>query len=284
MDITNSQRAAVLVQALPYIQEYRGKIIVVQYGGNAWDTPELKDSIIQDIVLLSLIGVKVVLVHGGSAEITDTLTRFGKESTFIDGLRVTDRETVDIIQMVLSRVSNNLINLIETRGGNAIGLTGLDGHMIETRPKNKVLGFVGDIMRVNVGPIKDLIDKGYVPVITPIGSDKAGNIYSINPDTAAARIAGELGAESLISLTDIRGILTDIDDPATLIPEIKVSDAPNLIQDGTIHGGMVQKVEASIYANSWGVRKVFIIDGRVPHALLIETLTAEGIGTMFVNN
>ncbi len=282
MDITNAQRAEILVQALPYIQEYAGKIIVIQYGGNARFSDEMKESMMRDIVLLSLIGVKVVVVHGGNTEVTDMLTQLGKKTEFIDGFRVTDKETMEIIQMVLSgKISNQLVNLLESKGGKAIGLTGLDGHMIEARARNKTLGLVGDIMKINVEPILDLIDKGYIPVITTIGSDRDGTVYSIEPDAAAARIAGELGAESLISVTDIRGILTDINDSSTLIPEIHVSEAPELIRNGTIRGGMIKKVEGCIYAISWGVHKVFIIDGRVPHAILIETLTDEGIGTMF---
>lgn len=281
MEVNNAQRASILVHALPYIQEYAGKIIVVQYGGNAMDD-KLVDSVMRDIVLLSLIGVKVILVHGGSAEVTEMLSKLGKQTEFVDGLRVTDKETVEIAQMVLAgKINKNLVSLIGSKGGKAIGLSGLDGRMITARAKSKALGFVGDIIKVNIRPILDLIEKGYIPVITTLGSDSEGNVYSIDPDTAAARIAGELGAESLISLTDISGILRDTADPSTLIAEMKISDAPKLIQDGTIRGGMVMKVEACISAISWGVQKVFIIDGRVPHAILIETLTDEGIGTMF---
>lgn len=283
MEVTNAQRVKILVQALPYIQDYSGKIIVVQYGGNARFSDEQKESIMRDIVLLSQIGIKVVVVHGGSAEITDMLSRLGKESQFIDGVRVTDQETLEIMQMVLSgKISNSLVNLIEYNGGQSIGLSGLDGRMIEALPRDKALGFVGDIRKINVQPLLDVLEKGYVPVITTIGSDREGNVYSIDPDAAAARIAGDLGAESLIAVTDINGILSDIKDPASLISEIKVADAPALIKDGTVHGGMIQKVQGCIYAISWGVRKVFIIDGRIPHALLIETLTDEGIGTMFI--
>ena len=282
MDITNAGRAAVLVHALPYIQEYTGRIVVIKYGGNAMINEELKDSVMRDIVLLSLIGVKVVLVHGGGPEITDMLKRIGKESRFVDGLRVTDKETADIVQMVLAgKINKSLVALIENKGGKAIGLSGMDGHMIEAKAKDVHLGYVGEITRVNVAPILDVIDKGYIPVVSTVGCDGEGNVYNINADTAAARIAGELGAESLISMTDIAGILKDKNDPATLIPVIRTSDAPALIADGTIGGGMIPKVECCIHAIHWGVNRVFILDGRIPHAILIEMLTNEGIGTMF---
>ena len=284
MEINNAQRAQVLVHALPYIQKYTGKIVVVKYGGNAMINEELKDSVMRDIVLLSLIGVKVVLVHGGGPEITDMLTKIGKKSKFVDGLRVTDKETVDVVQMVLAgKINKSLVNLIQNKGGSAIGLSGVDGHMIEARVKDAKWGYVGEITNVNVTPIHDVLEKGYIPVISTIGCDSESNVYNINADTAAAKIAGELNAEALISMTDISGILRDKNDPDTLIPVIKVSDAPLLVENGTINGGMIPKVECCINAINWGVRKVFIIDGRVPHAILIETLTNEGIGTMFIN-
>ena len=283
MDITNAQRAKILVHALPYIQEYTGKVVVVKYGGNAMINEHLKDSVMRDIVLLSLIGVKVVLVHGGGPEITEMLGKIGKESVFVDGLRVTDRETVDVVQMVLAgKINKSLVNLIQNKGGSSIGLSGMDGHMIEARVKNEKLGYVGEITKVNVRPILDVIDKGYIPVVSTVGCDSEGNVYNINADTAAAKIAGELRAEALISMTDISGILRDKNDPETLIPLIKVSEAPELISSGIISGGMLPKVECCINAINWGVKKVFIIDGRIPHAILIETLTSEGIGTMFV--
>ena len=284
MDISNAQRAKVLVHALPYIQEYSGKVVVIKYGGNAMINEKLKDSVMRDIVLLSLIGVKVVLIHGGGPEITDMLAKIGKESRFINGLRVTDKETVDVVQMVLAgKINKSLVNLIEHKGGAAIGLSGIDGHMIEAAVKDEQLGYVGDITRVNVQPILDVLDKGYIPVVSTVGCDKDGNVYNINADTAAARIAGELHAESLISMTDISGILRDKDDPATLIPVVKVSDAPALVEAGVISGGMIPKAQCCIDAIRWGVSRVFIIDGRVPHAILIEMLTNEGIGTMFVD-
>ena len=282
MDITNAKRAEVLVNALPYIQDYTGKIVVVKYGGNAMINEGLKDSVMRDVVLLLLVGVKVVLVHGGGPEITDTLKKLGKESVFVDGLRVTDKETAEIVQMVLAgKINKSLVALIENKGGKAIGLSGMDGRMIEAEVKDPRLGFVGEITKVNVAPIIDVIDKGYIPVVSTVGCDREGNVYNINADTAAAKIAGELGAESLISMTDIEGILRDKNDPSTLIPVISTSDAPELIANGTIGGGMLPKVECCINALRWGVNRVFIVDGRIPHAILIEMLTNEGIGTMF---
>ena len=282
MDITNAQRARVLVHALPYIQDYSGKIVVVKYGGNAMVSEQLKDSVIRDICLLQLIGVKVVLVHGGGPEITEVLEKMGKQSAFVDGVRVTDEETVGVALMVLAgKINKTLVNLIELKGGSAIGLSGLDGHMLEAKIKKPELGYVGQITNVNVKPILDVIDKGYIPVVSTVGYDGAGNLYNINADTAAARIAGELGAESLIAMTDIAGILKDKNDPSPLISSIKVSDLPGLISDGVIQGGMIPKAECCRSAIEWGVNRVFIIDGRVPHAILIEMLTNEGIGTMF---
>ncbi len=284
MEISNATRASVLVHALPYIQEYTGKIVVIKYGGNAMVNEKLKDSVMRDIILLSLVGVKVVLVHGGGPEITAMLDKVGKKSEFLNGLRVTDSETVDIVQMVLAgKVNKSLVNLIELKGGKAIGLSGIDGHMIKAKMKDEKLGFVGSVEEVNVQPVLDVLEKGYIPVISTIGCDGEGNVYNINADTAAAKIAGALGAESLISMTDICGILKDKDDESTLIPEIKISDAPELIKSGVISGGMIPKAECCINAIKWGVRRVFIIDGRIPHSILIEMLTNEGIGTMFID-
>jgi len=283
VEISNAARAEVLVNALPYIQKYYNKIIVVKYGGNAMINDELKEAVMGDIVLLSLIGIKVVLVHGGGPEITEMLGNVGKKSEFVDGLRVTDKETVDIVQMVLAgKINKNLVNLLQNKGGKAIGLCGMDGHMIEAKPLDERLGYVGEITDVDVTPILDVLEKGYIPVISSVGCDKNGNSYNINADTAAARIAGTLKAESLISMTDIVGILRDKDDPSTLISKIHVSDAPQLMREGIISGGMIPKVECCIEAIRRGVHKVFIIDGRVPHSILIETLTNEGIGTMLV--
>ena len=281
MEISNAQRANILIQALPYIQNYYDKIVVVKYGGNAMINEELKEAVMGDIVLLSLIGIKVVLVHGGGPEITEMLGKIGKESQFIDGLRVTDRETVDVAQMVLAgKINKNLVNLLQSKGGKAVGLCGIDGNMIKAKMLDQRLGYVGEITDVNVGIIEDVIEKGYIPVVSTIGHDDEGNTYNINADTAAARIAGELKAESLISMTDIAGILRDKNDVSTLIPKISTKEAPLLISDGVINGGMIPKVNCCIDAIERGVNKVFIIDGRIPHAILIETLTDEGIGTM----
>ena len=279
---TNAQRAKVLIEALPYIQRYSGKIVVVKYGGNAMINEELKKAVMGDIVLLSQIGVKVVLVHGGGPEISETLKKMGKTTEFVDGLRVTDEETAQVVQMVLAgKISKSLVSLIGNLGGRAIGLSGMDGHMIEAKKLDEKLGFVGEITNVDPQPILDVLDKGYIPVISTVGCDNEGNVYNINADTAAARIAGTLKAESFISMTDIAGILRDKDDPSTLIRVIGVSEAPQLMREGVISGGMIPKVDCCIEAIRRGVRRVFIIDGRIPHSILIETLTDEGIGTMF---
>ncbi len=283
MEMTNAQRAEVLIHALPYIQKYYNKIVVVKYGGNAMINDDLKEAVMGDIVLLSLIGIKVVLVHGGGPEISEMLKKVGKETRFVDGLRVTDEESMDIVQMVLAgKINKNLVNLLQEKRGRAIGLCGVDGHMIEAVQLKEELGYVGEITNVNTQPILDVLEKGYIPVISTVGCDNDGHTYNINADTAAARIAGMLKAESLISMTDIAGILRDKDDPSTLISKIHVSDAPELIHEGVISGGMIPKVECCIEAIRRGVHKVFIIDGRIPHSILIETLTDEGIGTMLV--
>ncbi len=284
IDITNAQRAQVLVEALPYIQKYYNKIIVIKYGGNAMINDDLKEAVMGDIVLLSLIGIKVVLVHGGGPEITEMLGKIGKKSEFVNGLRVTDQESVDIVQMVLAgKINKNLVNLLENKGGKAIGLCGIDGHMIKAKQLDPKLGFVGEITDINVEPILDVLEKGYIPVVSTVGYDEEGHTYNINADTAAARIAGQLKCESLISMTDIDGILRDKNDPSTLISKINVSDAPQLMREGIISGGMIPKVNCCIEAIRQGVGKVFIIDGRIPHSILVETLTDEGIGTMFVS-
>ena len=282
MEITNAERARVLVHALPYIKIYNGKIVVIKYGGNAMIDEKLKNSVMKDIVLLSLIGVKVVLVHGGGPEITEVLTKLGKKTEFVDGLRVTDSETAEVVQMVLAgKVNKSLVNLIGVKGGKAIGLSGLDAKIIEAEKKDERLGYVGKITKVNAKPILDLLEKGYIPVISTVACDEKGNVYNVNADTAAAKIAGELGAESLISMTDISGILKDKNDPSTLISKIKVSDAPALVENGIIAGGMIPKTECCVNAVKWGVKRVFIIDGRIPHSIIMEMLTDEGIGTMF---
>ncbi len=279
--ITNAQRAEILVHALPYIKQYDGKVIVVKYGGNAMINEELKNAVMGDLVLLNTIGIKVVLVHGGGPEISEMLSRVGKESKFVNGLRVTDEETVEIVQMVLAgKINKTLVNQLQNIGGKAIGLSGMDGHLIEAVAKNTALGFVGEITDINIEPVTDLLEKGYIPVISTVGCDKEGNVYNINADTAAAKIAAALGAESLTLMTDIVGLLRDKDDESTLIKSVCVSEAPLLMREGVISGGMIPKIECCVEAIRQGVNKVFIIDGRVPHSLLIETLTDEGIGTM----
>ena len=281
MDFSNADRAEVLTQALPYIKRYTGKTVVVKYGGNAMINEELKQQVMEDIVLLSLIGVKVVLVHDGGPEITETLKKIGKESVFVDGLRVTDKETAEVVQMVLAgKINKSLVNLLEVKGGKAMGISGMDGHLIEAEAKDKRLGFVGSITKVNVEPIFDLLSHDYIPVVSTVGCDMKGNIYNINADTAAACIAGAMNAERLITMTDIAGILKDKDEPSSLIPCIDIEEAEELEKSGIISGGMIPKVECCIDAIHKGVKKVIIMDGRVPHALLIETLTDEGAGTM----
>ena len=279
----NEEMARLFSEATPYIQKYHGRTMVIKYGGNAMISEKLKDSVMRDIVLLSLIGVQVVLVHGGGPEITDMLQKLGKQTQFVDGLRVTDAETADVVQMVLAgKINKTLVNLIGQKGGRAIGLSGIDGQMIQARVRDERLGYVGEITKIDVRPILDVLDKGYIPVVSTVGCDMQGHVYNINADTAAARIAGELGAESLIAMTDIGGILRDKDDPNTLIPVIHTAEAHALITSGVICGGMLPKVTCCMDAIRWGVHRVFIIDGRVPHAILIEMLTNEGIGTMFV--
>ena len=279
---SNAQRAEILVQALPYIQQYTGQVVVVKYGGNAMTSDELKHAVMRDVVLLSLVGVRVVLVHGGGPEITEMLGRIGKESRFEGGLRVTDEETAQVVQMVLSgKINKGLVNLLGAIGGRAIGLCGMDGGMIQARPLREELGFVGEIVKTDVRPILDVLEKGYIPVVSTVGCDMSGNIYNINADTAAARIAGELGAACLVSMTDVAGILRDREDETSLIKHINLCDVPRLIEAGVIAGGMIPKAQCCVEAIRHGVKKVFIIDGRVPHAVLIELLTDEGLGTMF---
>ena len=281
--ITNLQRAETIVQALPYIQKYYNKVVVIKYGGNAMINEDLKQAVMKDIVLLSLIGVKVVLVHGGGPEINHLLNKVGKKSEFINGLRITDEETIDAVLMVLAgKVNKSLVNLIECAGGKSVGLCGIDGHMIQAKALNDELGFVGDITNINIEPIMDLLDKGYIPVVSTLGCDKQGHVYNINADTAAARIAGEMKAESLISMTDICGILMDREDPSSLIAQINTKESKDLIEKGVIDGGMIPKVECCIDAINLGVNRVFILDGTKPHAILMEMLTNEGVGTMFV--
>ena len=278
---SNAERAEVLVQALPYIRRYTGKVVVVKYGGNAMVNEQLKQQVMEDVVLLWLIGVKVVLVHGGGPEISETMRLLGKQAEFVDGLRVTDKETVDIVQMVLAgKINKTLVNLLEMKGGQAMGISGMDGRLIEAQIKDERLGYVGEITNINIRPVTDLLEKGYIPVISTLGCDREGNAYNINGDTAAARVAGALEAERLIMLSDIPGLLRDKDDPTTLIPELSVAEAGQLRREGVISGGMIPKMECCVEAIRRGVKKVIIMDGRVPHSILMELLTDEGAGTM----
>ena len=281
MNFSNAERAEVLTAALPYIKKYSGKTVVIKYGGNAMINEDLKQQVMEDIALLWLIGVKVVLVHGGGPEISHIMKRLGKEAVFIDGLRVTDKETVDIVQMVLAgKINKTLVNLIQMKGGHAVGLSGIDGGILEAKVKDERLGFVGEITKVRPQPITDLLEKNYIPVVSTVASDRMGNTYNINGDTAAAYLAGALGAERLIMMTDIAGILMDKDDPSTLIPHITVSEAKKLYDKGIISGGMIPKVDCCIEALEHGVNNVVIMDGRIPHSILMELLTDEGAGTM----
>ncbi len=285
MELSNFERAEVLTQALPYIKRYNGEIVVVKYGGNAMVNEQLKQQVMEDIVLLWLIGVKIVLVHGGGPEISELMDKLGKKPQFVDGLRVTDKETVDIVQMVLAgKVNKTLVNLIEMKGGKAMGISGMDGCLIEAEVKDEKLGYVGKIKKVNIEPINDLLEKGYIPVVSTLGCDKMGNAYNINGDTAAAFIAGALGAKRLIMMTDIDGILRDKHDPSTLIPHVTLSDIKNLCDEGVISGGMIPKVDCCVEAIHKGVKNVIILDGRVPHSILMEILTNEGAGTMVMGD
>jgi acetylglutamate kinase len=285
-NISNEVRAKVLNDALPYIQKYHDKIVVVKYGGNAMTNETLKQAVMSDIVLLTLVGVKVVLVHGGGPEINDMLKKLNIESKFINGLRYTDEATVDVVKMVLAgKVNKELVSLLGQNGGSAVGLCGLDEKMLIAErtygANGEDLGFVGNITKVNAKPIKDAIANNVIPVIATVASDENGQTYNVNADTAAARIAAELGAENLILLTDIAGLLKDKDDPSTLIPELNVSEVPFMKKRGIISGGMIPKIDCCVEAVRRGVKKTVIIDGRVPHSILIEILSNEGIGTMF---
>ena len=284
-ELTNMERAEVLTQALPYIKKYSGKIVVIKYGGNAMINEQLKQQVMEDIALLWLIGVKVVLIHGGGPEISETMKRLGKQAQFVNGLRVTDKETVDIVQMVLAgKINKTLVNLLQMKGGHAVGLSGIDGGIIEATMKDEALGYVGKITRIRTQPITDLLEKNYIPVISTVASDRQGNTYNINGDTAAAYIAGALNAERLIMMTDIAGILRDKDDPSTLIPALTVKEAKKLFDEGVISDGMIPKVDCCIEAIGKGVRHVVIMDGRVPHSILMELLTDEGAGTMVMGD
>ena len=280
---SNAQRAQVLTEVLPYIRSYNGKIVVVKYGGNAMVSEELRHQVMEDIVLLSYVGVRVVLVHGGGPEISELMERLGKQPEFVDGLRVTDKETVDIVQMVLAgKVNKTLVKLLEMKGGKAMGISGMDGGLIRARRRNAQLGYVGSITGVNIEPVMDLLEKGYIPVVATLGCDEEGNTYNINGDTAAAWIAGALGAQRLIMMTDIAGVMRDKNDPTTLIPRLTIREAVELFEQDVIAGGMIPKVECCIDAIHCGVESAIIMDGRVPHSILMELLTDEGAGTMVI--
>ena len=272
-----------LTGALPYIRRYNGRIVAVKYGGNAMINETLREQVMEDIVLLSMVGVKVVLIHGGGPDVSDMMARLGKVPEFVDGLRVTDAETVEIAQMVLAgKVNKTLVKLLELKGGKAMGISGIDGHLIMARQKNPALGFVGAITEVCIDPIVDLLEKGYIPVVSTLGCDAEGNTYNINADTAASYIAGALGADRLIMMTDIAGVLRDRNDPSTLIPKLTIDEAVELFRTEVIAGGMIPKVECCIDAVLRGVDSAIIMDGRVPHSILMELLTDEGAGTMVV--
>ena len=283
MELSNYERAEVLTQALPYIKKYVGKIVVVKYGGNAMISEALREQVMEDITLLSLIGVKVVLVHGGGPEISSLMQKLGIQPTFVDGLRVTDKDTVDVVQMVLAgKINKTLVRYLEAKGGKAMGISGIDGKLIVAKKKDDKLGYVGEIEKINIKPIFDLLEKGYIPVVSTVATVEDGETYNINGDTAAAYLAGALSAKRLIMMTDISGVLRDKDDPSTLIPEIRLSEAEDLKKSGVISGGMIPKVECCLTAIEKGVKRAIIMDGRVPHSILMELLTDEGSGTMFV--
>ena len=283
MQIDYDIRANALVEALPYLQEYNDKVVVVKYGGNAMTNETLKQAVMQDIVLLSLVGIKVVLVHGGGPEINAMLKKINKQSEFVNGLRYTDEETIDIVQMVLAgKVNKDLVQLLQRAGGKAMGLCGLDGDLIKAKQLNPDLGFVGDITEIDPDPINTALNNGYIPVVSTVASGKNGEVFTINADTAAARIAAEMGAANLILLTDIKGLLEDKDDDSTLIRVVGVSEVPYLKNQGIISGGMIPKIDCCVEAVRRGVKKTNIIDGRIPHSILIELLTDIGAGTMII--
>lgn len=283
MQIDYDVRANVMIEALPYLQKYNNKVVVVKYGGNAMTNDVLKQAVMRDVVMLSVVGIKVVLVHGGGPEINEMLRKTGKESKFVNGLRYTDEETIDIVQMVLAgKVNKDLVSMLETHDGRAIGMCGLDGNMIEAEQLDPNLGYVGEITAIHPEIIQNALDNGYIPVISTIGRGKDGTVYNINADTAAARIAAEMKAPSLILMTDTKGLLEDKDDENTLILTVGVSEVPYLKKQGIISGGMIPKIDCCVEAVRRGVKQANIIDGRIPHSILIELLTDLGAGTMIV--
>jgi len=282
VDISNSERAKVLVQALPYIKKYAGKTVVVKYGGNAMIDEGLKNDVMNDIVLMQLVGINVVLVHGGGPEINAMLKKIQKESKFLNGMRVTDQETMDIVQQVLAgKVNKDLVQRLEDAGGKAVGLCGLDGSLLKADQLDTELGYVGEIREVNVDILRNAAGNGYVPIVSTVAAGYHGEVFNINADVAAARIASSLGAMKLILMTDVRGLLRDKDDESTLIPVVNVSDVSRLKKEGIISGGMIPKIDCCVDAVRRGVGRAHIIDGRTPHSILVELFTDEGIGTMF---
>ncbi|MGL4799760.1 MAG: acetylglutamate kinase [Cellulosilyticaceae bacterium] len=278
------EKAKVLIEALPYIQAFHNNIVVVKYGGSAMLDPQINSTIVQDIVLMKLVGLRPIIVHGGGPEINSMLQKVGIESSFIDGLRVTTKETVEVVEMVLAgKVNKNIVSMIHTEGGKAVGITGKDGGLLQAKKMNKNgkdLGYVGEIVEVNTEIINTLIDNSFIPIISPIGTDKEGNTYNINADYAAVAIAAALKAQKLVFLTDVEGVLKDKDDSSSLISYLSKAEALRYIEDGTIAGGMIPKVECCIEAIDQGVKMVHILDGRVQHALILEIYTHSGIGTM----
>lgn len=284
MSFSYSDRAQVLIEALPYIQDYTGKTVVVKYGGNAMISEELRTAVISDIILLSLVGIRVVVVHGGGPEISAMLKRVGKESKFVDGLRYTDQETMDIVQQVLcGKVNKDLVATLNRTGGRAIGLCGMDGGLFQAVKLDERYGLVGEITQVDPRAVEDAVNAGYIPVVSTVAQGTDGEMaYNINADTAAAKLAIALGAEKLILLTDVRGLLRDPKDDETLIPVVHPSDVPGLVKDGVIQGGMIPKVDCCVEAVRSGVRRAHILDGRIPHSILIEMLSNAGVGTMIL--
>ena len=285
MSLSIMDRAKVLNEALPYIQQYSGKIVVVKYGGNAMISENLRRAVLSDIVLLHQVGIQVVVVHGGGPEISAMLKKIGKEGVFVNGLRYTDEETMAIVQQILcGKVSKDLVSLIDAYGGKAMGLCGMDGRMLEAVKKTGDgfdYGFVGDITNVNCQPILDVLAAGYIPVISSVAAGADGaKCYNINADTAAAQVAAGLGAEKLVILTDVLGLLRDVNDPSTLISKCRVSEVPVLVKGGVIKGGMIPKIQCCVEAVRRGVSRAHILDGRIEHSVLIELLTDAGVGTM----
>ena len=284
MSFSEVDRAKVLAEALPYIQKYYGKTVVVKYGGNAMISDELRQAVISDIILLHLVGIRVVVVHGGGPEITEMLTKIGKESKFVDGLRYTDEETMDIVQQVLcGKVNKNLVATLNRMGGKAIGLCGMDAGLFQAKKLDEKYGLVGEITAVEPTPVVDCLEDGYIPVVSTVAQGVDGeNSYNINADTAAAKLATALKAEKLILLTDVRGLMMDPKNDNTLLPVVRLSQVPGLVKDGVIKGGMIPKVECCVEAVRSGVENAIILDGRIPHSILIELLSDEGVGTMLL--